>query len=137
MHFGILFFFFFQAEDGIRDKLVTGVQTCALPISFLQPLRAQHLAPEDDHAPLIFFWLRLDGLKWKIACNLGFHVGGYQLGRDASGGEEQRRSERRRGAAQSKRLWEDRHLLYYRTLSFRWGRREWRKDWSRGSSSTG
>src|SRR2546425_3566775 len=29
----IVFFFFFQAEDGIRDKLVTGVQTCALPIS--------------------------------------------------------------------------------------------------------
>src|SRR5229473_4763534 len=28
-------FFFFQAEDGIRDKLVTGVQTCALPISHL------------------------------------------------------------------------------------------------------
>src|SRR5207244_5153941 len=27
-----LFFFFFQAEDGIRDDLVTGVQTCALPI---------------------------------------------------------------------------------------------------------
>src|SRR5207244_8537610 len=26
--------FFFQAEDGIRDDLVTGVQTCALPISF-------------------------------------------------------------------------------------------------------
>src|SRR6266404_7643039 len=25
-------FFFFQADDGIRDKLVTGVQTCALPI---------------------------------------------------------------------------------------------------------
>src|SRR5258708_29543940 len=30
-----LFFFFFQAEDGIRDDLVTGVQTCALPISHL------------------------------------------------------------------------------------------------------
>src|SRR2546425_8689382 len=30
----MLYFFFFQAEDGIRDKLVTGVQTCALPISF-------------------------------------------------------------------------------------------------------
>src|SRR5687767_15339836 len=29
----VLYFFFFQAEDGIRDKLVTGVQTCALPIS--------------------------------------------------------------------------------------------------------
>src|SRR2546422_9368557 len=28
-----LLFFFFQAEDGIRDVAVTGVQTCALPIS--------------------------------------------------------------------------------------------------------
>src|SRR5207248_5869207 len=27
-----LFYFFFQAEDGIRDRTVTGVQTCALPI---------------------------------------------------------------------------------------------------------
>src|SRR5215475_15669180 len=29
----VVFFFFFQAEDGIRDFHVTGVQTCALPIS--------------------------------------------------------------------------------------------------------
>src|SRR5206468_8384233 len=29
---GLCFFFFFQAEDGIRDLIVTGVQTCALPI---------------------------------------------------------------------------------------------------------
>src|SRR5258706_4878190 len=29
----LLLFFFFQAEDGIRDWSVTGVQTCALPIS--------------------------------------------------------------------------------------------------------
>src|SRR5258708_4453427 len=35
---GFRFFFFFQAEDGIRDDLVTGVQTCALPISH----RARH-----------------------------------------------------------------------------------------------
>src|SRR2546425_6520700 len=28
----VILVFFFQAEDGIRDKLVTGVQTCALPI---------------------------------------------------------------------------------------------------------
>src|SRR5260221_4508263 len=28
----LFFFFFFQAEDGIRDHCVTGVQTCALPI---------------------------------------------------------------------------------------------------------
>src|SRR2546430_15727927 len=33
--------FFFQAEDGIRDLTVTGVQTCALPISkIFQPLMA-------------------------------------------------------------------------------------------------
>src|SRR5690606_40004342 len=39
-HFTMLFyfFFFFQAEDGIRDFHVTGVQTCALPIlAFLLP----------------------------------------------------------------------------------------------------
>ena len=29
------FIFFFQAEDGIRDISVTGVQTCALPISYV------------------------------------------------------------------------------------------------------
>src|SRR2546430_16379028 len=34
-------FFFFQAEDGIRDLTVTGVQTCALPIS---PERCPHQA---------------------------------------------------------------------------------------------
>src|SRR5574340_1616944 len=32
---GFIFCFFFQAEDGIRDLLVTGVQTCALPIYHL------------------------------------------------------------------------------------------------------
>src|SRR2546428_13387229 len=39
----LLFFFFFQAEDGIRDLIVTGVQTCALPI--LSPI-AQPPAPK-------------------------------------------------------------------------------------------
>src|SRR6266478_7308005 len=39
----IFFFFFFQAEDGIRDLTVTGVQTCALPISLVprRPCRDQ------------------------------------------------------------------------------------------------
>src|SRR5256885_15811810 len=39
-------FFFFQAEDGIRDYKVTGVQTCALPISLLKILGG--LAKADD-----------------------------------------------------------------------------------------
>src|SRR5438270_6592790 len=34
-YLSFIFFFFFQAEDGIRDLTVTGVQTCALPISAL------------------------------------------------------------------------------------------------------
>src|SRR5690554_7408887 len=33
--FFFVVFFFFQAEDGIRDADVTGVQTCALPISYV------------------------------------------------------------------------------------------------------
>src|SRR2546421_3779949 len=35
-----MFFFFFQAEDGIRDLIVTGVQTCALPILYVALARA-------------------------------------------------------------------------------------------------
>src|SRR2546430_12686732 len=38
----LIFFFFFQAEDGIRDLTVTGVQTCALPISWaIERVRAE------------------------------------------------------------------------------------------------
>src|SRR5690349_24180588 len=40
----LFFFFFFQAEDGIRDLYVTGVQTCALPIS---PAKLYDLAKEE------------------------------------------------------------------------------------------
>src|SRR5258708_17010529 len=41
-------FFFFQAEDGIRDDLVTEVQTCALPISIDSRIRP---AGFRDHQP--------------------------------------------------------------------------------------
>ena len=41
------FFFFFQAEDGIRDYDVTGVQTCALPISVdMETLAVAQVAKE-------------------------------------------------------------------------------------------
>src|SRR5256885_828451 len=39
-----MFFFFFQAEDGIRDYKVTGVQTCALPI-YTRPSRQRYHSP--------------------------------------------------------------------------------------------
>src|SRR2546421_10827871 len=45
-----LCFFFFQAEDGIRDLIVTGVQTCALPISVRDVI---HQSPQPN-ACLLF-----------------------------------------------------------------------------------
>src|SRR2546426_5614267 len=45
-----MWFFFFQAEDGIRDYKVTGVQTCALPI--LGPLRAHARVEKELFAKL-------------------------------------------------------------------------------------
>src|SRR2546430_14712804 len=42
-----IFFFFFQAEDGIRDLTVTGVQTCALPI--FKSSRPSTAAPEVEN----------------------------------------------------------------------------------------
>src|SRR6266542_5995822 len=49
----LLFFFFFQAEDGIRDATVTGVQTCALPISLLPDSSwvgdVELVVPPEDH----------------------------------------------------------------------------------------
>src|SRR2546430_9813237 len=41
----VFFFFFFQAEDGIRDLTVTGVQTCALPISARRETRGAGRVP--------------------------------------------------------------------------------------------
>src|SRR2546430_5668992 len=43
----LFFFFFFQAEDGIRDLTVTGVQTCALPIYLVNIVL--HWAVETQH----------------------------------------------------------------------------------------
>src|SRR5688572_33434880 len=45
-----VFFFFFQAEDGIRDLTVTGVQTCALPISSARCRRRWRLPNGDHHS---------------------------------------------------------------------------------------
>src|SRR5437773_8554176 len=42
-----MFFFFFQAEDGIRDRDVTGVQTCALPIYVQEPDNRTKLVVKD------------------------------------------------------------------------------------------
>src|SRR2546429_3645074 len=51
---GVVFcFFFFQAEDGIRDVAVTGVQTCALPI-YRDPARsARALSQRGSRSPVV------------------------------------------------------------------------------------
>src|SRR5205809_7611673 len=66
MQYEIYLFFFFQAEDGIRDVAVTGVQTCALPIWLYsltlvlgntglinRTLQAIGVIGHDDFVPLI------------------------------------------------------------------------------------
>src|SRR5579883_2651711 len=56
MYFVGYFFFFFQAEDGIRDFHVTGVQTCALPISLMVSFLQQfstHFSLEDMSGQLL------------------------------------------------------------------------------------
>src|SRR2546429_3483843 len=47
------FFFFFQAEDGIRDVAVTGVQTCALPIYGVVVRLDSKENAKTGHAPLL------------------------------------------------------------------------------------
>src|SRR2546430_10543454 len=43
--YAVVFIFFFQAEDGIRDLTVTGVQTCALPIYIKRTNYLKRLCP--------------------------------------------------------------------------------------------
>ena len=42
-------FFFFQAEDGIRDTHVTGVQTCALPICIMTDIHDSCVAAAEEY----------------------------------------------------------------------------------------
>src|SRR5699024_12004748 len=48
----LLAIFFFQAEDGIRDRNVTGVQTCALPISVVFQVLGGHRLKEEAAFPV-------------------------------------------------------------------------------------
>src|SRR5260370_31179971 len=70
-----IFFFFFQAEDGIRDSSVTGVQTCALPISY--GLRALSAAEQQKRSREMLGMFRIDHLRGRRPAQI-------------SGGERQR-----------------------------------------------
>src|SRR2546427_7856645 len=64
--------FFFQAEDGIRDLTVTGVQTCALPISRNVSAGGVYFVTDQPHTPgaLIDFTLVLGALSPSVPCQL-------------------------------------------------------------------
>src|SRR5258706_10828896 len=62
----LVLFFFFQAEDGIRDWSVTGVQTCALPILVSSNSRPAEVTWNYDRVELI-----ADGIVHAIGVSLG------------------------------------------------------------------
>src|SRR5205807_7435277 len=55
--------FFFQAEDGIRDYKVTGVQTCALPISYYDISKLKHA---EEKIQKLAFFDQLTGLPNRV-----------------------------------------------------------------------
>src|SRR3989454_1993547 len=59
----LLVFFFFQAEDGIRDYKVTGVQTCALPISSAKSVPYEIKPPALTYS----FWGYIAGRRFLLA----------------------------------------------------------------------
>src|SRR5215217_8284172 len=81
------FFFFFQAEDGIRDIGVTGVQTCALPILPLTPVRTGTLRRSETNR------VETGGLKGWIGSNVVYapfvhaNVPFFQMGIEQSAPE--------------------------------------------------
>src|SRR5687768_18193998 len=95
----LLYRFFFQAEDGIRDVAVTGVQTCALPI-----LRHEH----GDGEPLVFMTqrFRLDAYLLEKAANAGAEVReGMKVEHAQAGSEGVERSEERRVGKECRARW--------------------------------
>src|SRR5439155_16127226 len=87
-------FFFFQAEDGIRDGHVTGVQTCALPISkcFMRviprrgrpgpPTHSPHAVTDEPSSP----WYHARPVETELCKSIdtplsACYTGGTQIGR--------------------------------------------------------
>src|SRR5260221_1607564 len=91
----LYFFFFFQAEDGIRDHCVTGVQTCALPIFFGKPLI------RNDGRIVIGRRLRLTS-RWNPVELVAEEGGAIEIGDDV-------RSEERRVGKECRSRWSPYH----------------------------
>src|SRR5687768_18227580 len=93
-----LFFFFFQAEDGIRDVAVTGVQTCALPIC---RRRRGSAAPVGRGVPR--------PVDARLAARRGGNDGPIAAADDALGLRRRLRSEERRVGKECRSRWSPYH----------------------------
>src|SRR2546421_3733804 len=98
-----VFFFFFQAEDGIRDLIVTGVQTCALPIW----IDAEALAEDrvDVAAVALHSPTPVPGLG-ELACS---REQGQARRADRDAGARRFRSEERRVGEEGRSRWSPYH----------------------------
>src|SRR2546430_7165957 len=83
-------FFFFQAEDGIRDLTVTGVQTCALPISQSERIRCRAGNRRTVFPPLIADRAGADRGDGERGVATGDDRAAERLGRDVERSEERR-----------------------------------------------
>src|SRR5205823_8337971 len=81
--------FFFQAENGIRDKLVTGVQTCALPISIRYNIRYGRWDANDAEVEEAASLAQIDGFIRMAPDGYETEVG--ERGLKLSGRSEERR----------------------------------------------
>src|SRR2546429_1825125 len=81
LSYGRAYFFFFQAEDGIRDVAVTGVQTCALPIFSERTARLStpYEGRPNDYGILVMTEEELYAHGRKA------HLAGWQVGTHANG----------------------------------------------------
>src|SRR5207244_7669943 len=102
--YALVVFFFFQAEDGIRVDLVTGVQTCALPISSRAARALMRLDGQDDRQPR---GPRSPSLISARAARDGHAAGHGRAGHDRAPRSEERRvgkEGRARGDAENRKI---------------------------------
>src|SRR5205823_7584484 len=98
--------FFFQAEDGIRDKLVTGVQTCALPICI--PDTVGIMCPKGMYNLIKTVYENIDRSKSSLDVHCHNDIGlalANSLAGCEAGAEQIHRSEERRVGKEWRARW--------------------------------
>src|SRR2546430_5349218 len=97
----MIFFFFFQAEDGIRDLTVTGVQTCALPISNRSKEKDRQPSRSQNSFALL--------TKRYFSTPASFVKDDLRTGGDGHSGAPHARSEERRVGEECRSRWSPYH----------------------------